>query len=111
MTEAEARALVAALDDKLSSGSWVLSRRAAVESYTAAQTDEGSWCVTLRWQQGEHRFGFEVDELGDAVVVGGPTPEQPALDLPMRLVEEPHGAEGTRMRQALLVHGLGAAGA
>jgi hypothetical protein len=99
VNEDEARALVTALDREFSyptSDSWVLSRRAAVESYTANPADDGSWCVTLLWRQGEHRFGFRVRHLEDAVVVGSPTPEHAALDLRMLFVEEPHAAEGDR---------------
>ncbi len=97
MTEAEARALVAALDREFSHptlDSWVLERRAAVESYAADQAEDGSWRVTLLWHQDVYRFGFEVRDLHDPVVVGWPTPEQAALDLRMFFVEEPHALHG-----------------
>jgi hypothetical protein len=97
--EGEARALVAALDYEFSrprNDEWALARRAAVESYAASQADDGTWRVTLLWRQGEHRFGFAVQELEDAVVVGEATPEAAALDLRMLFVEEPHAAEGVR---------------
>jgi hypothetical protein len=97
VTEAEARALVAALDTEFSrpsEDSWVLSRRAAVESYSASQHDDGSWRVTVLWEQGDHRFGYTVKSLADPVVVGQATPEQAATDLRMFCVEEPHAPEG-----------------
>jgi hypothetical protein len=97
--EAHARALISALEDEFSHATgdaWVLSRRASVESYTASQTHDGSWLVTFLWQQGDHRFGFVVREVDDAVVAGLPTPERAALDLRMFFVEEPHAPVGVR---------------
>lgn len=99
VTEAEARALVTALDAEFSymtDDSWVLSRRSAVESYSASQTDDGSWRVVLLWRQRQHRLGYTVKNLADPIVLGPATPEQAAIDLRMFYVEEPHAAEGER---------------
>ncbi len=99
MTEAEARALVAALDQQFSfpsDDSWVLQRRSAVESYFEKQSPDGSWSVVLLWTQGSNRFGTVVEQLTDLVADQASTAAQVAVDYRMFCVEEPHALDGVR---------------